>query len=190
MQASGTTAQTDNLERLIDELRRRVSPEELDAVAALLWRAYATTPSDELVEIPAESLVAPIVALWRMGQQRRPGETLVRVYNPQLQRDGWASSHTAIDIVNDDMPFLLATATAEVGRQGRRLHVVLHPVVGVERDEAGGLRRLVQPRQGGATESWMHLEIDRETLGEAGLTDLQARLTHVLGQVRVAVEDW
>jgi glutamate dehydrogenase len=190
MQASGTPVAQDNLERLVDELRRRVPAEELDAVAALLWRAYATTPADELAETPAAALVAPVINLWRLARQRKPGEILVRVYNPDLERDGWSSPHTAIDVVNDDMPFLLASTTGELGQRNRRLHVLLHPVLGVERDADGGLVRLLNPRQGGKPESWMHLEVDRETHGEEGHAELRERLGHVLGQVRLAVDDW
>src|SRR5687768_3579130 len=197
MQASGTplqetpvphdAAQPDSLERILDELAQRVAPEELDDVAALLWRCYDTTPADELQETPAEMLVGPVVALWRLAKQRRSGETLIRVYNPQRVRDGWASPHTAIDVVNDDMPFLLATITGELTQQRRRMHVVLHPVLGVDRDDTGALQALHPVRQG-HPESWMHLEVDRDT--PAGQAALEARLRDVFGKVRIAVDDW
>ena len=179
--------QHDSLERILDELAQRVAPDEIDEVAALLWRCYDTTPADELQETPAEMLVGPVVALWRLARQRRSGETLIRVYNPQRERDGWTSPHTAIDVINDDMPFLLATITGELTQQRRRMHVVLHPVLGVDRDDAGGLKAVHHARQG-RPESWMHLEIDRDT--PAGQTALEARLREVFGKVRIAVDDW
>ena len=167
-------AQQDNLERVLDVLAQRVAPDELDAVAALLWRCYDTTPADELQETPAEMLVGPVVALWRLAKLRRPGEILIRVYNPQRERDGWSSPHTAIDVINDDMPFLLATITGELTKQRRRMHVVLHPVLGVDRDDAGALEALHTARQG-HPESWMHLEIDRDTQAVSSRRSLARR---------------
>ncbi|HXT22395.1 MAG TPA: NAD-glutamate dehydrogenase domain-containing protein, partial [Thermoanaerobaculia bacterium] len=174
---------------LVVELERRLPAAEVEGAADLLRRAYASTPPEELAELGADAVVGPIVALWKLGQQRQPGKPTMRVYNPQPERDGWSSPHTAIDVVNDDMAFLLASTRSELMRQQRTIHMVLHPVLGVERRSDGTLVRLL-PRGQGAGESWMHFEIDRETAGEAGLAALAARLSDVLGKVRVVVEDW
>jgi glutamate dehydrogenase len=174
---------------LAAELARRLPADEVAGATDLLRRAYASTPPDELGELGVDAVVGPVVALWKLGQERQPGQVNIRVYNPQQGRDGWSSPHTAIDVVNDDMPFLLASTKTELQRQQRGTHMVLHPVLGVERDAGGKLRRLL-PRSEGIGESWMHFEIDRETTGEEGLVALAARLREVLTKVRVVVEDW
>ncbi|HET9765484.1 MAG TPA: NAD-glutamate dehydrogenase domain-containing protein, partial [Thermoanaerobaculia bacterium] len=189
MQPTVAAINEDAFEGLAAELAKRVPPAEAEGAADLLRRAYASTPREELAELAVDDVVGPIVSLWKLGQQREPGKVNIRVYNPQRERDGWSSPHTAIDVVNDDMPFLLASTKSELQRQQRATHMVLHPVLGVDRDAGGKLRRLM-PRGEGAGESWMHFEIDRETTGEEGLAAVAARLREVLGKVRVVVEDW
>ncbi len=189
METSATASQEDVLAELSSALAAWLPAAEAPGATELLRRAYANTPPEELAAAGVEAVLGPVVALWKLAQQRPPGETRIRVYNPQQERDGWSSPHTAIDIVNDDMPFLLASTSGELQQRQRRTHMVLHPVLGVERDPAGQLLRLLPPREG-AAESWMHLEIDRETTGETGLEALAARLHDVLSEVRLVVDDW
>ncbi|MFX8786199.1 hypothetical protein ABTM90_20465, partial [Acinetobacter baumannii] len=79
------------------------------------------------------------------------------VYNPRLAEHGWASTHTVVEIVNDDMPFLVDSITAELNRRDISVHLVVHPVLRVARDQAGALAGLAED---GQRESWMHIEID------------------------------
>ena len=44
-------------------------------------------------------------------------------------------------------------------------------------------------KNGAAAESFMHIQIDEQT-GRQGLTEIEASLRKVLGDVRVAVTDW
>ena len=42
----------------------------------------------------------------------------MRVYNPQFEEHGWQSTHTAVEIVTDDMPFLIDSVSMELNRAG------------------------------------------------------------------------
>jgi len=67
-----------------------------------------------------------------------------------------------VEIVNDDMPFLVDSASMEVNRQGLTLHLIVHPIFAVERDAAGaGGLFPREERPDGARESFMHIEVDR-----------------------------
>ena len=97
-----------------------------------------------------------------------------------------------VDIVNDDMPFLVDSVTAEINRHNLSIHLVAHPVVAVERDRAGRMSRLLP--DGTATdrasaESVMHFEIT-ELRRPGALERLRRDLQAVLGDVRAAVEDF
>ena len=94
-----------------------------------------------------------------------------------------------IQIVNDDMPFLVDSTTMEINRQGLTLHLIVHPIYAVERDAQGKLQvdrgRAPQYPQA-PRESWMHMEIDR--LVDAEQRDaLGAGIERVLADVRAAV---
>ncbi|HEV7687412.1 MAG TPA: NAD-glutamate dehydrogenase domain-containing protein, partial [Acidimicrobiia bacterium] len=98
---------------------------------------------------------------------------------------GWASTHSVVEVVVDDMPFLLDSISMELVRQGCGLHLVVHPVVAVSRDDDGHLQSI----GAGSDEAFIHVEIDRQPAGER-LDALRADLLAVLDDVRVAVEDW
>ena len=83
---------------------------------------------------------------WRTSPSRarsRPGQPKIRVYNPRVEEHGWTSPHTVIEVVNDDMPFLVDSVTMEVNRQGYTLHLFNHPIFATKRD-AGGPPRIVR----------------------------------------------
>jgi glutamate dehydrogenase len=89
-------------------------------------------------------------------------------------------------IVNDDMPFLLASISGELHRQKRRIQRILHPVFRVRRSAKG---RFLAFDPEGEPESWMHIEIDSDG-GRRGIAKLEKELREVLEEVRVSIDDW
>jgi glutamate dehydrogenase len=144
-------------------------------------------PSDVAARSPPD-LYGAALALWRFAAHREAGRAEVRVYNPDPARDGWSSPHTIVEIVNDDMPFLVDSVTAAINDGGREVRLVIHPVLTVARDEKGGLIGL-DPPAASLRESWMQIEITREP-HVAELTAIAGRLEAVLADVRDAVADW
>ena len=65
---------------------------------------------------------------------------------PTVEENGWTCSHTVVEVVTDDMPFLVDSVTNELTRQGRGIHVVIHPQVIVRRDVTGKLIEVLRPR--------------------------------------------
>ena len=118
---------------------------------------------------------------------------LVRVYTPTSEADGWPSPRSLVQIVTDDMPFLVTSVTAELTRQGRAIHLVIHPQLHVRRDPMGHLLEVITDENSSFSsdriaESWISVEIDRESPDEAA-EQLARSVRQVLADVRVAVED-
>ncbi len=158
-----------------------------DRFARHFYRDVA--PSD-LLERDQLDLYGAALALFRFGQERRPGAPKLRAYNPRLEQHGWQSAHTIVEIVNDDMPFLVDSVSMELNRHGLGIHLIIHPTFAVRRDEAGRLVELGAGEAGnGLRESFMHVEIDRQS-DPAVLAQLERDLFRVLGDVRLAVQDW
>ena len=86
--------------------------------------------------LPAD-LYGAALSHWNFARKREPGYARVRVFNPTIEEHGWQSTHTLIEIVNDDMPFLVDSVTMEVNRHGLTLHLIIHPIVAVLRDKDG-----------------------------------------------------
>ncbi|CAN0522273.1 unnamed protein product, partial [Laminaria digitata] len=129
--------------------------------------------------------------LSRFAQTPQPGTTKIRAVNPDIKKDGWECGHTVVEIVNDDMPFLVDSVTAELNRRNLTVHLIIHPVIPVKRSAAGKLSQVVKDGDLSVTvaESVMHLQITEQT-DAAMLKDLAKSLEKVLSDVRAAVEDW
>ncbi|UCM88368.1 NAD-glutamate dehydrogenase [Streptomyces marincola] len=179
---------------------------DASAVRAYLERYYLYVPLEDLDGRDPVDIYGAAMAHHRLAAKRPQGTAAVRVLTPTVEEFGWACSHTVVEVITDDMPFLVDSVTGELSRQGRGIHLVIHPQIIVRRDVTG---RLVEVLDAGrdpfgptatthepedlpddaVVESWIHVEIDRETDRE-DLLQIEADLRRVLGDVREAVEDW
>ena len=165
---------------------------ELDMLVRRYYRHVA--PEDLVGRDPVDVLGA-VVSHRRTAENRPQGTAVVHAFSPTLEGNGWASAHTVLEIVTDDMPFLVDSVTAALGQMGRAVHTVIHPQFVVSRDVAGAHLGIVDVDHGGAApegsfvESWMHIETDRETDPD-DLRQIESTIQSVLRDVREAVEDW
>ncbi len=175
---------------LLRNLREISAQQKLSAALADHLELYfADADVAGLGDAAPEALHGAAVQHRRLGQSRQPGQAAISIYTPDFDRHGWHSPHTVIDIVTDDMPFLVDSVTMLIYQQGLAIHRLMHPLLGIERDDAGNLLRSAGRGTAGArTESWIHLEIDRLS-DAAQLEHLRAELVDVLADVRSAVED-
>src|ERR1700733_4992831 len=126
--------------------------------------------------------------------KQRGRAALVRVFNPTLREHGFVSPYTIIDVVNDDMPFLVDSISLALTERALTLHFLAHPIFAVTRDRAGNLSTLqkrTEPFDGTQQrlESFQHVEVDR-IVDPAALKSLAAQIERSLRDVRVACADW
>ncbi|MER7624804.1 NAD-glutamate dehydrogenase [Streptomyces sp. NPDC126503] len=165
-----------------------------DTVLDYLQRYYLHTAPEDLTDRDPVDVFGAALSHYRLAENRPQGTASVRVHTPTVEENGWTSSHSVVEVVTDDMPFLVDSVTNELSRQGRGIHVVIHPQVLVRRDVTGRLIEVLtaQPAERPhdvLTESWIHVEIDRET-DRADLKQITSDLLRVLSDVRETVEDW
>jgi glutamate dehydrogenase len=91
-------------------------------------------------------LVGAAAQHFRLGEQRSPKQPVLALYTPDFDRHGWHSPHTVIDVVTDDMPFLVDSISMLVYRRGLAIHRLLHPLLSVGRGPAGGTLQQTLPR--------------------------------------------
>lgn len=152
---------------------------------------FAQVDVEDLDERTPEDLLGALLSHWQFASQRQPGAPKVRVFSPSPGADGWGSRHTIVQVVNDDMPFLVDSVSLEIARQGLALHLIVHPIFAVRRDEKGVLQS-VAPRHAAPElprESWMYIEVDRIVEPERR-AELARGIERVLADVRLAVTDW
>ncbi|WP_328782323.1 NAD-glutamate dehydrogenase [Streptomyces canus] len=166
-----------------------------ETVLAFLQRYYLHTAPEDLTGRDPVDIYGAALSHFRLGETRPQGTANVRVHTPTVEENGWTCTHTVVEVVTDDMPFLVDSVTNELTRQGRGIHVVIHPQVVVRRDLTGKLIEVLTVLPAGDlphdahTESWIHVEIDRET-DRGDLKQITADLLRVLSDVRESVEDW
>lgn len=177
------------LDALVDLAERRVHAGQPVVSEPLLRHYFDRVAPQDLSEKEPIDLYGAVVRHIQLAERRQPSETLVRVYNPNTDEDGWTSSHTVIDIVGADMPFIVDSVLALLQTRGRQVHVLVHPMVDVDRSPQGDLQAISPPENGTAVESLLHIEIDRVSR-DGQRDDLTAAVHQVLEDVRFAVEDW
>ncbi|MEU0410362.1 NAD-glutamate dehydrogenase [Streptomyces griseorubiginosus] len=166
-----------------------------ETVLAFLQRYYLHTAPEDLTDRDPIDVYGAALSHFRLGETRPQGTANVRVHTPTVEENGWTCTHSVVEVVTDDMPFLVDSVTNELTRQGRGIHVVIHPQVVVRRDLTGRLIEVLTVPPAGDlphdahTESWIHVEIDRET-DRGDLKQITNDLLRVLSDVREAVEDW
>src|SRR5205823_2132832 len=168
----------------------KVAPEQRATVQAFIERYYGQVDPEDLLERQPADLYGAALSHWNFARKRDLGRARVRVFNPSIEEHGWQSTHTIIEIVNDDMPFLVDSVAMEVNRHGLTLHLVVHPIIAVERPADGSLEGLAADQsKTRRLESFIHVEIDR-TSDIAALDALAVDVARVLDDVRATVDDW
>ncbi|MPV38936.1 NAD-glutamate dehydrogenase [Georgenia subflava] len=179
--------------------------EHLDAAAGLsespeagrlLRLFYRDVMTEDLLSQQPADLLGAARSQWRTAQRRDAGTATVRAFTPTEAGDGWATGRTVVEIVTDDMPFLIDSITAELARQGRTATLLVHPQLAVRRDTDGELVEVLDadpadvPEDPGVlVESWVHLQVGLEHDPDQHAS-IVAELTRVLTDVRIAVEDF
>jgi len=171
---------------------RRMGRRGLAVSPASLVRCFYHGVSElDLVQHAEADLAGAALAQLALGRVRRPGRALVRAFNPDPAQDGFASAHTVVMVVTDDMPFLVDSLGMVCSQSGLAVHLLAHPVFSVQRDRQGRLRGLGLDGAtgGGRAESWQLIEVDRVPDARR-LADLERRLRATLDDVRAATRDW
>jgi glutamate dehydrogenase len=170
------------------------------AAEELIPSYFRHVAAEDLSERSAADAYGAFASHYELAAHRPQGTARVRVLTPGPNQGWSADGHSVVEVVVDDMPFLVDSLTMELSRRQYDVHLVIHPIFDVARDITGALQR-VRPvaedagrsgDQGGVEtlrESWMHVEIDRIPEDE-DLTAFEEAIQDVLRGVREAVEDW
>ena len=154
---------------------------DLPLLGSFVERYYRGLPDDDIDDRPLDEAYSAAVAHFEVGRRRTPGEVLVRVDTPDLERDGWAPNRSVLMFVTDDVPFLVDTVRMVLDRHGLGIDLLVHPTLPVQRtadDELVGFDLLSD----GSTsfEAWTQIQLDRCS------PELEQRIE---ADVRLAIDD-
>nr|MBP8098813.1 NAD-glutamate dehydrogenase [Arenimonas sp.] len=181
---SSQTAPVATLESIHSALKTMVPADRLADTLAFAQAFYARLPDEELSLRSAEAWAAIAVSNRAFADQRDAGVAKIRVFNPGAA-DAFSSGHSVVQIVNDDMSFLVDSVGMALAKHGLASHGIVHPVFSVTRDARGKLLGVGE----GVPESLIHLEVDRQA-SEEDMRALQDSIATALADVRAAFADW
>ena len=147
-------------------------------------------PADELAEHSTADWTALIAGMQGLLAERRASTSKIHIFNPGIAEQGFTTSRTLVEVVTDDMPFLVDSVSMAITNAGLRIHSVIHPVLRVSRNTDGRLLAFdAAPGESGAAESLLHFEIDRVSAADE-LERVRAAVIASLDDVRASVGDW
>ncbi|MCK8665207.1 NAD-glutamate dehydrogenase [Pseudomonas azerbaijanoccidens] len=173
-------------------LAQHISEQALPQVALFAEQFFGIISLDELTQRRLSDLAGCTLSAWRLLERFDHAQPQVRVYNPDYERHGWQSTHTAVEVLHHDLPFLVDSVRTELNRRGYSIHTLQTTVLSVRRGSKGELLEILPKGTQGddvLQESLMYLEIDR-CANTAELNVLSKELEQVLAEVRVAVGDF
>src|SRR5690606_25056241 len=124
---------------ILEAVRKRAGKAAQDDAVALASAFYRRLAEEGLPLHSAAGWAALATGLLEFLRRRPAGTAKVRLINPVLRTHGWESPHTVLQVVNDDMPFLVDSVTMALADRGVKVHVLGHPVIQITRDRAGRL---------------------------------------------------
>src|SRR5436309_12790590 len=172
MAVKGAELESELIDTVCERVRERLPAEQATPCEAFVRQYYQWVPAEDLADRNPLDLYGAAVAHWNLAQNRAPGEAKVRVYNPDFEQHGWQSPHTLIEIVSDDMPFIVDSVTMDLTRKGYGIHLVIHPVMRIRRDADGHIVDVLDPDSDNdvdTADSILHAEVGREH--DRGLLD-------------------
>jgi len=175
-----------SLDDVLEALRERLPPPRLKEARLLAEAFCRRIPEEDFRSRSAADWAGMLAGLQAFIRERRAETPKVRLFNPVLDEDGWESSHTVVQIVNDDMPFLVDSVGMALAGHEVLIHALIHPTIEISRDPGGHVLALGER---GKHESLIHIEIDRQS-EPTELRRIEASILAALADVRVCVRDW
>ena len=154
-----------------------------------LHQYFANVPYEDMQGRSTEIMGQAAMSHLDFARVRKPGTALLRIFNPVEKQHGYQSAYTIVEMVNDNMPFLVDSVSAAINRQGLAIHMTVHPILRVRRDGRGKLQEVLQSGDDGIAESYVRFAVDREP-DQQHLKVLEHEIQKVLADVRVSVRDW
>ncbi|MDX1677564.1 NAD-glutamate dehydrogenase [Arsukibacterium sp.] len=176
----------------VSKLIKQKVKDQPELVEKFAYTLYGNMSNEDLVGRNDSDLYGAALSLWQTFNQHAEPEARIRVYNPEISRHGWESKHTIVEIVVQDMPFLVDSVRMALSRHGIAAHLLLHYPLQTQRDKAGNITdffKLGSKASSSTQQTVFHIEIDRIT-DDATIQALKSELHSVMEDVSLAVNDW
>jgi glutamate dehydrogenase len=181
------------IEKIISYAKKSVEPNEIKLITSFIRQYYSNVPIEDLEARSIPDHCGAVLSHWKLLYKRRPHECKIRVFNPSKDIDNWQSTHTIVEVIQDDIPFLVDSLRMEINRLGFTTHLIIHSGgMKVYRNESGQIIKIFpfnSNTKDAIVEAPIYIEIGRQTDPEV-LKSISENLYRVLQDVQFAVADW
>jgi len=169
-------------------LAKRMSTKECEQILSLADAYYQGISPQDLTQINSDDCYGALLCLWQFLQSRPAQQIKIRVYNPEPETHHWHSTHSVVEIVVTDMPFLVSSVLMELDRQKIKVYALNHPTLLCQRDDNGQLRA-IGPDPSARSEAVIRMAIDRQP-DRADLARVARGIRSTVEDVHKVVSDW
>lgn len=179
---------------VVEKINKNLNRIQANLCAEFVRQFFGTVAMDDLLEWDIEDLYGAAINFWSLIQNRAPDETKIRIYNPDYERHSWQTTHTVVEVICDDMPFLVDSIRMVINRMGLSSHLIMH-MGGIHliRNQAHDVTAILPQQVEWTPEAQVDapilIEIDRQT-DPLILNELYQNFERVLEETRAVVKDW
>lgn len=180
------------LEEITGLVQKNFEPKHKDNIDQFINQFYQHPSYEEIQKLPTERIATGLSEMWEYIQERKVGEPKIKVYYWRPDFKTHLSERIVINIVNDDMSFLVDSLIEMLGRFELIARRIIHPVLKLRRDEKGHLEQIFNHKNReavGTFESVIHCEIVEGATPDL-VKELERELAIALRDVRLATSDW
>ena len=158
------------IEQAIKTLPKNTSKEIKD----FIWEFFADIPKEDLNMMTSSMMIKAAKLHLDVAKKRKNGKPVINIETPTLkeQREGDYQG-TVIDVINDDLVFLIDSVAAALTKHGYIIRLLIHPLT----------------QQGDKTTSHIHIEL-KNALHKEETEALEKELYDVIDDVVYATSDW
>ncbi len=178
-------ARIELLRQVADSMRRYLKGSDAEQAVSFLDAYTAGLSTQSLAERSAEELAGAVMSVWSFMQQRSAGAASIRVFNPRGSEQGWGTSYAIIEIVNDDMSFLVDSVLGVLQSFDLPVQSLVHPVLCITRGADGALKKI----GAGQAESVIQIAFGPEVNADV-LRRIETSIAGAMQDARAAVADF
>ena len=186
MLASGSSERT-AARATIEEAGAALVRRRAEIPAGFIEQLYGRVVPEDVARYEPDDLATLAARAYDFMAERKPGAPKIRCETIKLEHSADSNSVTVVEIINDDMPFLVDSVMGEITERRLDVRLVAHPMFGVRRS-GSKLTGIDAPDAANVRESFIHIHLS--PIAGGACADLVRALEIVLGEVRLAVQDW
>ncbi|MEW6992402.1 NAD-glutamate dehydrogenase [Colwelliaceae bacterium 6441] len=181
------------LSNVVQLIKQKVPSETAPLVEQFSELLYRNISTLDLANRNDSDMYGAMLSLWNSLNDHKDDTPIIKVFNPQVSKNGWKSSHTIIEIIVGDMPFLVDSVRIALSRLGVSPHLILNSPIKIIRDKANNIKQLStssdDKMKSTSVETVFFIEIDRQS-EQSVLDNIASELHSVVSDIAITVNDW